>query len=74
MDAVTSVPVPANEPVRTYAPGTAERESLQAQLAELESERHELPQTIGGRRRMAGGDPFDVVQPHDHGHVLGVSA
>ncbi|MGI5995715.1 L-glutamate gamma-semialdehyde dehydrogenase [Saccharomonospora viridis] len=74
MDAVTSVPVPANEPVRTYAPGTAERESLQARLAELESERHELPQTIGGRRRMAGGDPFDVVQPHDHRHVLGVSA
>src|SRR5690606_7899769 len=57
-----------------YAPGTAERESLQARLAELESERHELPQTIGGRRRMAGGDPFDVVQPHDHRHVLGVSA
>ena len=23
---------------------------------------------------MAGGDPFDVVQPHDHRHVLGVSA
>lgn len=74
MDAVTSVPVPANEPVHTYPPGTAERESLQAKLAELESDKHELTQTIGGRRRMAGGDAFDVVQPHDHGHVLGVSA
>ncbi|EHR62926.1 L-glutamate gamma-semialdehyde dehydrogenase [Saccharomonospora cyanea] len=74
MDAVTSVPTPANEPVHTYAPGTAERESLQAKLSELENAKHELTQTIGGRRRMAGGEVFDVVQPHDHGHVLGVSA
>ncbi|WP_019814165.1 L-glutamate gamma-semialdehyde dehydrogenase [Saccharomonospora saliphila] len=74
MDAVTSVPTPANEPVHTYAPGTPERESLQRMLAELEADRHELTQTIGGRRRLAGGERFDVVQPHDHGHVLGVSA
>ncbi|MFF5987801.1 L-glutamate gamma-semialdehyde dehydrogenase [Prauserella flavalba] len=74
MDAVTSVPVPKNEPVRTYAPGTEERSSLQRRLAELKSDKHELTQTIGGRRALAGGEPFDVVQPHDHGHVLGVSA
>ncbi|MBK1785731.1 L-glutamate gamma-semialdehyde dehydrogenase [Prauserella cavernicola] len=74
MDAVTAVPAPRNEPVRTYAPGTAERESLQRRLSELKSDKHELTQTIGGRRSLAGGQPFDVVQPHDHGHVLGVSA
>ncbi|HKS44771.1 MAG TPA: L-glutamate gamma-semialdehyde dehydrogenase [Amycolatopsis sp.] len=74
MDAVTTVPTPMNEPVRGYAPGSAERESLRRRIAELESEKHELPQTIGGQRRMAGGEMFDVVQPHDHGHVLGVSA
>jgi 1-pyrroline-5-carboxylate dehydrogenase len=74
MDAVTTVPTPVNEPVRGYAPGTAERESLQRRIAELEAEKHELPQTIGGRRRLGAGDAFDVVQPHDHGHVLGVSA
>ncbi|MFC4000449.1 L-glutamate gamma-semialdehyde dehydrogenase [Prauserella oleivorans] len=74
MDAVTSVPVPVNEPVHTYAPGTPERTSLQRRLAELEGEKHELTQTIGGKRRLAGGQRFDVVQPHDHGHVLGVSA
>ena len=74
MDAVTNVPQPRNEPVRTYAPGTVDRASLQRRIAELEAEKHELPQTIGGRRRLAGGDAFDVVQPHDHGHVLGVSA
>ncbi len=74
MDAVSSVPEPVNEPVRAYAPGSAERESLQRRIAELEGERHELTMTIGGERRMAGGDPIDVVQPHDHQHVLGRSA
>ncbi|MDQ3788797.1 MAG: L-glutamate gamma-semialdehyde dehydrogenase [Actinomycetota bacterium] len=74
MDAVSSVPEPVNEPVHTYAPGSAERESLQRRIAELEGERHELTMTIGGERRMAGGDPINVVQPHDHQHVLGVSA
>jgi 1-pyrroline-5-carboxylate dehydrogenase len=74
MDAISSVPEPVNEPVRSYAPGSAERESLQRRIAELEGERHELTMTIGGERRMAGGDPIDVVQPHDHAHVLGVSA
>ncbi|HTI26166.1 MAG TPA: L-glutamate gamma-semialdehyde dehydrogenase [Kutzneria sp.] len=74
MDAVTSVPQPYNEPVRSYAPGSAERESLRRRIAELEGSKHELTMTIGGRRRMAGGEPIDVVQPHDHAHVLGVSA
>ena len=74
MDAVTNVPQPRNEPVHTYAPGAPERESLQRRIAELAAEKHELPQTIGGHRRLAGGDAFDVVAPHDHGHVLGVSA
>ena len=27
--------------------------------------------TIGGRSRMGGGDVIDVVQPHNHRHVLG---
>ncbi|WP_116045769.1 L-glutamate gamma-semialdehyde dehydrogenase [Amycolatopsis palatopharyngis] len=74
MDAVTTVPTPVNEPVLTYAPGNPERESLERRLGELESEKHELTQTIAGEHRLAGGAPFDVVQPHDHGHVLGVSA
>jgi 1-pyrroline-5-carboxylate dehydrogenase len=74
MDAITTTPVPRNEPVRDYAPGSPERASLQAALAELGGMRHELTVTIDGRRQMAGGTPFDVVAPHDHAHVLGTSA
>lgn len=73
MDAVSFVPAPVNEAVRTYKPGSAERESLQRRIAELEGERHELTMTIGGEQRMAGGDAINVVQPHDHQHVLGVA-
>ncbi len=74
MDAVTSTPLPRNEPVRDYAPDTAERASLQAALAELGSVRHELTVTIDGAQHVAGGTPFDVVAPHDHAHVLGTGA
>ena len=74
MDGITEVPVPYNEPVKSYAPGTPERESLQKRIAELEAEPIELTQTIGGEQRMAGGERFDVVQPHDHQHVLGTAA
>ena len=73
MDGLFAVPDPTNEPVRGYAPGSAERESLQRRLAELAGERHELTMTIDGRQRMAAGEPIDVVQPHRHRHVLGVT-
>ncbi|GAA0487665.1 1-pyrroline-5-carboxylate dehydrogenase [Paractinoplanes deccanensis] len=73
MDAVLTVPEAHNEPVLSYAPGTAERGSLERRLAELAGERAELTMTIGGRTRMGGGAPADVVQPHRHAHVLGVT-
>jgi 1-pyrroline-5-carboxylate dehydrogenase len=71
MDAVTAPPHPANEAVRSYAPGSPETASLQRRLAELAAERIDLPHTIGGRRRRGDGRPVDVVQPHRHSAVLG---
>jgi 1-pyrroline-5-carboxylate dehydrogenase len=71
MDAVTNVPPPVNEPVRTYAPGSAERAALEARVKELAGERAELTMTIGGQQRMGGGDRIAVVQPHHHQQVLG---
>jgi len=74
MDAVTRVPAPVNEPNKTYAPGTPERARLEEKLKELAADRLDLTLTIGGAQRMGGGDPFDVVMPHEHRHVLGTSA
>ncbi|MFI6767113.1 L-glutamate gamma-semialdehyde dehydrogenase [Streptomyces sp. NPDC050355] len=74
MDAVTQVPVPVNEPVHTYAPGSPERSRLEARLKELAGNPIELPMTIGGERRMGGGERFDVVQPHNHAARLGTYA
>ncbi|MEU6329326.1 MULTISPECIES: L-glutamate gamma-semialdehyde dehydrogenase [unclassified Streptomyces] len=74
MDAVTQVPVPVNEPVHTYAPGSPERSRLEAKLKELADNPIELPMTIGGERRMGGGERFDVVQPHNHASRLGTYA
>ncbi|MEV6609659.1 L-glutamate gamma-semialdehyde dehydrogenase [Kutzneria sp. NPDC051319] len=74
MDAVTQVPTPVNEPVLQYAPGSPERTELEAKLVELAKEQVELPLTIGGQRRMGGGERVDVVRPHNHRHVLGTFA
>ncbi|MCA1822125.1 MAG: L-glutamate gamma-semialdehyde dehydrogenase [Pseudonocardiaceae bacterium] len=74
MDAITAAPAPRNEPVRSYAPRTPQRESLVRMLAELADQRAELAMTIGGVQRMAAGQPFNVVTPHQHAHVLGTSA
>ncbi|MFI0412476.1 L-glutamate gamma-semialdehyde dehydrogenase [Actinomadura sp. 3N508] len=72
MDAVTNVPTPENEPVRGYAPGSAERARLEAKLAELTAEAPiDLPMTIGGQRRLGAGAKVAVVQPHRHASVLG---
>ena len=71
LDAVTVPPVPSNEPVRGYAPGSKERASLEARLKELGAEPIELPMCIGGQHRMGRGDPIDVVQPHNTRAVLG---
>ncbi len=71
MDAVTNVPFPVNEPVRSYAPGSQERAALENRVKDLAGERAELTMTVGGRNRMGAGERVDVVQPHNHRHVLG---
>ncbi len=59
--------------MRSYAPDSAERATLQARLAELAGERIDLPMCVGGAWRLGGGAPLDVVQPHRHAAVLGTT-
>ena len=69
-NAVFQVPKPYNEEVRSYAPGSPERASLQARLKTMSAEKVELPLVIGGEC-IATGDTGSMRMPHDHQHVLG---
>lgn len=74
MDAQLAVPVPRNEPVHEYRPGSPERASLEARIADLRKADPDLTTTIGGVQRMASGPAIEVVQPHAVRSVLGNSA
>jgi len=69
-EAAYRLEVPSNEPVLSYAPGSSERETLQARIAELRSRQVEIPLIIGGKE-VRTGDLGECSLPHDHGHVLG---
>ncbi|KRD19877.1 1-pyrroline-5-carboxylate dehydrogenase [Mycobacterium sp. Root265] len=71
MTAITDVPLPLNEPIHDYAPGSPERARLTAALSDLAQAPIDLPHVIGGRHTMGAGDRIDVVQPHRHQSVLG---
>ncbi len=68
-NALFKTPIPANEPIRSYAPGTPERESLKKKLDELAGQQIEIPLIIDGKE-VRTGDTAPYVMPHDHGHVL----
>src|SRR3954454_7049517 len=63
------VPEPINEPVRSYEPGSPEREELRKRLRELESQRLDIPLIIGGEEVRTGAT-FEAVEPHKRSHVL----
>jgi len=65
-----TVPLPPNEPVKTYAPGTSERETMKTKLAELRSRPVEIPLIIGGKE-VKTGNVGPCVLPHDHKTVVG---
>jgi 1-pyrroline-5-carboxylate dehydrogenase len=62
-------PPPANEPVKTYAPGSPEREELKRRLEEMQAQRLDVPSVIGGED-VRTGDTVEAVMPHRKEHVL----
>src|SRR5690606_6674612 len=65
-----NVPVPVNEPVYSYAPGTTERALLKAAIEEARSQKIDVPMYIGGEE-VYTGKKVRLTPPHDHTHVLG---
>ena len=73
MDAITHPPLPVNETVLDYAPGSEEREAVIQELKGY-ADPVELNAVIGGESRRPSGEPLEVVAPHDHARVLGRTA
>lgn len=67
---IPTTPVPANEPIGSYRPGSPERASLEAKLAELMAQEIEIPVLIGDRE-IQTGRLGECRVPHDHQHLLG---
>jgi len=68
-NAIFKVPMPENEPVYDYAPGSPERAKLKAALDDIAGKRIEIPLIIGGKE-IHTGNLGQAVMPHDHQHVL----
>ncbi len=69
LNAIVNVPEPKNEPIKSYAPKTPEREQLRKQIELQRGGSFEIPLFIGGEE-IKSGDLGDCRMPHDHGHVL----
>ncbi|SDL78731.1 delta-1-pyrroline-5-carboxylate dehydrogenase [Salinimicrobium catena] len=67
---VFQVPQAVNEPVKSYAPGTPEREAVLKAYKELYNSKVEVPLYIGGEE-IKTGDTAPMNPPHDHQHHLG---
>ena len=68
-NSIAHLKLPANETVLSYAPGTPEREALQAQIEALSKEPTEIPLVIGGEE-IKTGNVFELTSPHDHKLVI----
>jgi len=63
------VPIPYNEPIRSYAPGSPERASIKAKLRELRGQTLDIPLLVDGEE-LHTDTRRDAVIPHNHAHVL----
>jgi len=58
------VPIPQNEPVRSYGPGSPEKTALKRRLAALAAEPVEVP-VVAGAKEIRTGRTEPIVAPHD---------
>lgn len=68
---MTTTTPPINEPVRSYAPESEDRDALNLALADLQDNPRPLPMRIDGRDLAGEGEGFTVYAPHAHYRELG---
>ena len=62
--------LPPNEPIKSYAPRTPERDEIKTKLQELKNRQIEIPIIIGGKE-IKTGNIGSCILPHDHRAVVG---
>ncbi len=67
---VFQIPIPQNEPIYSYAPGSPERAELKRALEEARSRQIEIPMIINGKPVLTD-KKMAIHPPHDLGHTLG---
>ncbi len=65
------VPTAVNEPIKTYAPGTPEREEVLLTYKDMYNTKMEVPLYVGSEE-IKTGDTETMHPPHDHKHNLGI--
>lgn len=69
-NAYFSFPMPPNETVRNYAPGSDDAKQLKAALAELKAAPRKIPMYIGGEE-VFSDKKIEIRAPHERAHILG---
>ncbi len=69
-NAIYKVPETKNEPVLSYAPGSAERTAVKAALKKMRATKIDVPMFIGGEE-IRTKKKEKLSPPHDHKHTLG---
>ncbi len=64
------VPAAYNEPIKSYAPGTSEREAVLQQYKSYFNGNEDIPMYIGADE-IRTGNTKPMSPPHDHNHVVG---
>lgn len=69
-NATFSIPLPINEPIWDYAPGSPERAALLTEVRRMRSTTMDIPMVIAGQE-VRTGNTCALSPPYDHHHVLG---
>jgi 1-pyrroline-5-carboxylate dehydrogenase len=69
-NAFYKVPVAKNEPVKSYAPGSPEKDELKKTLRQFMKEEKDVPMHIGGKE-VHTGKTASIRPPHNHKHIVG---
>jgi 1-pyrroline-5-carboxylate dehydrogenase len=69
MSGISNIPLPHNEPVLSYAPGSSERAALKAALGTVGARQVDIPAVVNGRE-IRTGVTQNVISPHCHQRIL----